>query len=45
MCSRKRGASLMYVLIIMSIMTVCAVNFVYFVKQRQELVKMREDSK
>lgn len=39
---RKRGASLMYVLIVMTIITICTINFLYFIQERKEILKLRE---
>ena len=44
MKNRKRGASLLYVLIVLSMVTIFAIEFVYFVNERNKIINMISES-
>ena len=39
--NKNKGVSLLYVLIILSIITIFSINFIYFVKERNDIMNMR----
>lgn len=44
MKNRKRGASLLYVLIVLSMVTIFAIEFVYFVNERNKIINIKSKS-